>query len=414
VTLAYHHLALFPIKSNAFSYMARIWNALKGDLEHAFCDEVAFYMNFNAGTAKTWVSTRYEYAGLPGEWSGIYSEPDGKLHVLFLDVGQGDAILVVTPGGKRILIDGGPSPVQILSHMGSHLQVWDYHLEAIILSHADDDHIMGHIPVLDRYHVFEAFDSGYPSDNYLYAHWMGLVNSKGVTYHEARAGMTIDTNDGVVLTVLHPGPEFMQGTGADTNNNSVVVRLEYQDVSFLFTGDIEAEAEQALLDSGYGLESTVLKVSHHGAPEASTQEFLEAVNPEMAVISVGEDNWYGHPAEEVVERLEAIVGSNNLYRTDHNGTIEMTVEGELTELWFYPIQVIPSMPEEGEPPEEPTEKVNINTATQEELETLEAIGPKRAQSIIQYRPYESIEEILDVPGIGPLTYLKIKDFICVM
>ena len=108
-----------------------------------------------------------------------------------------------------------------------------------------------------------------------------------------------------------------------------------------------------------------------------------------------------------------MVGSDHIYRTDYNGTVEIVVTGDTCPVTFHPITVVPPPPGEGEPREEPGEKININTASQAELETLEAIGSVRAQGIIQYRPYETIEEITLVPGIGPLTFLKIQDFITV-
>jgi len=396
----------------AFMYMARIWRAIKGSQEHDLCDEVDFYMDYGKGTACEWIRSRYEYADFPQEYFTYPTPADGRLHVYFLDVGEGDGMFIVTPQGSKIVIDGGPGTLALINHVGRHLAPWDRRIDAMILTHADADHITGQIPILDRYYVNKVFDSGFRHSNPTYVRWMTMVLDKRIAYNEARAGMIIDTGDGVTLTLFHPPTPLMSGTGADANNNSIVARLVYGDVSFLLTGDIEAEAEQRMLDAGYPLESTVLKVPHHGADTSSTQAFLDAVNPQMAVISAGLGNSFGHPDGEVLSRLLALVGSEHLYRTDYHGTVEITVEGALCPVTFHPITVVPPMPEEGEPPEEPTGKIDINNASQAELETLPAIGPTKAQRIIQYRPYESIEEITIVPGIGPLTFEKIKDLIC--
>jgi competence protein ComEC len=128
--------------------------------------------------------------------------------------------------------------------------------------------------------------------------------------------------------VLHPGPELMKYTDADANNNSVVTRLVVGQVSFLLSGDIEEAAEDVLVASGQQLASTVLKVPHHGGNTSLSAAFLTAVSPELAVISVGADNRFGHPSPEVLERLEDSVGEEHILRTDERGTIEVVTDGE--------------------------------------------------------------------------------------
>jgi competence protein ComEC len=132
-------------------------------------------------------------------------------------------------------------------------------------------------------------------------------------------------DEGVEMAVLHPGPELPSGTESDVNNSSIVTRLDYGQVSVLLTGDIEAPVEHQLVVQGAPVASTVLKAAHHGSCTSTTQEFLEAVDPEVVVISVGTDNDFGHPCAEVLERLEG--WAVPVYRTDEQGTIEVVTDG---------------------------------------------------------------------------------------
>lgn len=261
-------------------------------------------------------------------WVAVASLPDGKLHVVFFDVGEGDAIFIETPRGQQILIDGGPSPTTLISALGRRMPFWDRSLDLVILTHADDDHIAGLIPVLERYRVGRVLDSGYEHVSPMYERWLELIEEKGIPSHLARAGMRIGAGNGVELVVLHPGTELMQYTDADANNNSVVVRLVMGQVSFLLPGDIEKAAEDVLVASEQELTSTVLKVPHHGSSTSSSAVFLKAVNPELVVISVGADNRFGHPSPQVLERLEDLVEEGRILRTDERGTIEVVTDGE--------------------------------------------------------------------------------------
>ena len=261
-------------------------------------------------------------------WVAVASLPDGKLHVVFFDVGEGDAIFIETPRGQQILIDGGPSPTALSSALGRRMPFWDRSLDLVVLTHADEDHIAGLIPILERYRVGQVLDSGYEHNHPMYQRWLELIEEKEIPTHLARAGMHVATGDGVELVVLHPGPELMKYTDADANNNSVVTRLVMGQVSFLLPGDIEEAAEQMLMASGQELTSTVLKASHHGSNTSSSADFLKAVDPELVVISVGADNRFGHPSPQALERLEELVGQERILRTDQRGTIEVVTDGE--------------------------------------------------------------------------------------
>ena len=264
-------------------------------------------------------------------WSVVLTMPDEKLHVSFLDVGQGDAILIQTPNGQNILIDGGPDPQKINLELSKKLPFWDRTIDLVVCTQPQADHITGLVDVLQRYKVKQALEPGVSYNSSIYEEWLRLVEDKGIEYNIARAGQEIDLGNGIKLEVLNPPASLWEGTDDDVNNNGVVLRLTWNKVSFLFTADIREEAEFELIGQRANLKSTVLKVAHHGSKTSTTSQFLAAVDPEVAVISVGEDNPFGHPSPEVMERLIDTLGEDNVYRTDEDGTIEFITDGE--KLW---------------------------------------------------------------------------------
>jgi len=266
-------------------------------------------------------------------WAAAAFLPDGKLHVYFLDVGQGDAILVLTPSGGQVLIDGGTSPGTMTAHLGQHMPFYDRTLDLVVLTHPHDDHLVGLIECLERYDVGQVVDPGYPATTGNYIRWLELLGAKRVPTYRGRRGalQPIDLGGGATLTLLHPPPALLTGTDSDTNNNSVVLRLVWGQVSFLFTGDIEEEGEAVLLRTGAPLRSTVLKAPHHGSQTSLSAEFLAAVSPRVAVISCGADNEFGHPH---VSTLDKLAGAGcTVLRTDQNGTVEVVTDGE--GLWVH-------------------------------------------------------------------------------
>jgi len=223
-------------------------------------------------------------------WIAVFSLPDGRLHVVFFDVGQGDAIFIRTPHGHQILVDGGPSPTLLLDKLGRAMPFWDRTLDLLVLTHPDEDHLAGLIPALERYPVTYAMEPALPHETPLAEEWERLLRHRGVSHVIGQQGMRIALEDGLLLEVLHPGPGLRQGTDADDNNNSLVLRLVYGRASFLLTGDLEHEGEQALLRAGQPVTSQVLKTAHHGAGSGTGESFLAAVDPQLAIISVGKDN----------------------------------------------------------------------------------------------------------------------------
>ncbi len=264
-------------------------------------------------------------------WSACATLPDGKLHVSFLDVGQGDSILVQTPHGQNILIDGGPSPQQIDMGLSQHLAFWDRNIDLMISTQPQADHLTGLVEVLQRYKVKRVLEPGVPYDSLVYNEWCQLIADKGIQHDIATAGQEIDLGDGITMEVLNPQKVFLEGSSDDVDNNDIVLRLSWGEVSFLFTADIRTEAELELILQRANIKTAVLKVGHHGSKTSTSPGFLAAVDPEIAVISVGEDNPFGHPSPQVVERLEEKIGQDNLYLTSQNGTIEFTTDGK--SLW---------------------------------------------------------------------------------
>jgi competence protein ComEC len=256
--------------------------------------------------------------------------PDDDLHVSFIDVGQGDAILI-RKGSQQVLVDGGPSPGAITLALGRRMPFWDRTIDLLVLTHPHQDHLAGLVEILRRYRVRQVL---FPSINYvspLYDEWLRTIEEKEVKSIFARAGQRIEVAGGLVMEVLNPPLVPLTGTGSDIDNSSAVLRLEYGEVSFLLTGDVQREAEWELARERVPLASTVLKVPHHGSDTSTTPEFLAVVSPALAVISVGIDNSFGLPDGDVLSRLAEKVGARNLYRTDTQGTIDFITDGQ--KLW---------------------------------------------------------------------------------
>ena len=264
-------------------------------------------------------------------WFYAVTGPDGKLHVHFLDVGQGDSVLIVTAQGKQVLVDGGPGITDAARAVGSRLPFWDRDLDMLVLTHPDKDHFRGLIEVLDRYDSDVVLEGSTISEAALYLEWEKAVEGEETRQVAAARGQIIGLDGSTWLEVLNPSPRPTGGALTDSNNDGVVLRLVSGEVSFLLTADIEAEAEARLLREGLPLESTVLKVPHHGSRTSTTRQFLYAVSPVAAVISAGAGNQYGHPHPEVTSRLETRPGESNTYLTAERGDVEFITDGK--RLW---------------------------------------------------------------------------------
>jgi competence protein ComEC len=260
-------------------------------------------------------------------WYAALQPDSGSLRVTILDVGQGDALLIETPAGHRILVDGGPSGARIAQALGRSLPASERRIDLVVLTHAQDDHVTGLVEVLRRYEVSAALAGPLSGKTAAYDAWLEELERSDVPLSLASAGQQIDLGDGVRIEALSPPREPLLGTEDDLNNNSVVLRLVYGEVSFLLTGDLEAEGEAALLDTSAELHATVLKVGHHGSDGSTTPAFLDAVDPSIAVLSVGDENTFGHPSPTTRLRLAGVP----LLRTDQNGDVRFETDGK--SLW---------------------------------------------------------------------------------
>ena len=257
------------------------------------------------------------------------SMPDDNLRISSLNVGEGDAILI-QKGNQQVLVDGGPSPQALTLGLGDKMPFWDRTIELVILTHPHSDHITGLVEVLQRYKVKQVLYPDLDYESPLYEEWLRLIKERDIKFTLTQAGQEIDLGDGVIIKVLNPKTPPLTGTESDIDNNGVVLRLSLGRVSFLLTADIEQAAESKLIEQRVELASTALKVGHHGSDTSTTPQFLAVVDPKVAIISVGE-NRYGHPSVEVMKRLKQRLGSENIFRTDEQGTIEFITDGE--RLW---------------------------------------------------------------------------------
>jgi competence protein ComEC len=256
---------------------------------------------------------------------------DGRLRVTFLDVGQGDAAFIELPEGQRVLLDGGPGGERRFD-VGQHVVapfLWNRavrRLDAVIMSHSDPDHAGGLGAVMRRFRVQEFWENGLWDRGSGDLYW--LVERSGIVRRSLRQGEEIRLG-AALLSVLNPPASYHQGSprggASDENSNSLVLRLDWGGLSLLFTGDLEQEGEHALIASGQPLRHLVLKVAHHGSRFSTTEEFLKAGQPALAVISVGARNPFRHPAPEVLERLER--SGAKIYRTDRDGAVLMESDG---------------------------------------------------------------------------------------
>ena len=252
-----------------------------------------------------------------------YNQPK-KLEVDFLDVGQGDAILIKAPGGQNILVDGGPDKT-VLRRLGENLAWWDRQIDLIILTHAHDDHVTGLIDVLKRYRVKKIIYTGAIHNAPNYLSWLKTVRDKKTPLVIIDKEQVINLGAGAKIDILYPDESFLGKIIDDLNQSSVVFRLTYGQIRFFLTGDAGEPVEKKLLEQGADLSADVLKVGHHGSKYSSGEEFLEKVRPKIAVIEVGKNNDFGHPNLRIIKRLERL--GAEIFRTDLNGTIKAVSDG---------------------------------------------------------------------------------------
>ncbi len=244
--------------------------------------------------------------------------PQGVLEAHFIDVGQGDSIYIKTPE-QNILIDGGDRGNTVVNYLRNQ---GVSSLDLVIGTHPHADHIGGLINVMKAIPVKEIIDPDVVHSTTAFEDYLDVIDAKDIKFTVGRAGMKRDLGGGAEMKIIHPSSP----SSSHLNNASIVCRVTFGTVSFMFTGDAEQAAESQVLNRGYTLDSDILKIGHHGSRTSTTQAFLNAVNPNVSVIMCGKHNQYGHPHDETLNKLSN--AGVDIYRTDLQGHIIITTDGE--------------------------------------------------------------------------------------
>jgi len=262
-------------------------------------------------------------------WLAVAARPDNLLHIYFCDVGQGDAILIKTPQKRQILVDGGPGD-RVLKCLSEALPFYDHTLDLLILTHPHADHVGGLIDVLRTYQVEKVVFQQTPYKSADYQEFIDLLEEEGLPTFKVVKGEILALDQQTRAEIWYPlsenelellGASIDPYDGEDVNDSSIVFRLVCGDFEALLTGDAPEQVQKLLLEQGMVKESAILKVGHQGAKDGSDEDFLKKVNPELAVISVGANNRYGHPHQETLEEIKN--AGVELKRTDQDGTVEV-------------------------------------------------------------------------------------------
>lgn len=247
----------------------------------------------------------------------------GKFRFIACDVGQGDGMLLITPGGSQILIDGGPGS-KILDCLSEHMPFWDRKIEVALNTHAQQDHLAGIIEAASRYEIGTFITTNIGNSAEFYTHWQKEIADKKIKVYVAKSGDVL-TFPGVKLEVLWPPADKLEAwqkePPKDLNMTAFVLRLDVGSKCAYLTSDEPFEVLETVLDRP----CDVLKVAHHGSKTGTSEKLLEQIKPKIAVIQVGKNNSYGHPTPEVLEMLEKF--GVKVLRNDLNGEIELGIRG---------------------------------------------------------------------------------------
>ena len=333
--------------------------------------------------------------------------PLSKMKVHYIDVGQADATLIEYSQGDdafAIIIDTGDwNSTEVVSYLQAQ-NITDIDIVAVTHPHAD--HIGQLDKIINAFDVSEVWMNGETTDSQVFSSALAAIEDNNVDYYEPEGGDVFDIGP-LEVAVVHP-----KSLSGDTNNDSIAIRLQYGEVSFLFTGDGEEHAESEMLSSGANLKADILQVGHHGSKTSTTDRFLKAVKPVVAIYSASVDNQYGHPHVETINRLEK--NGVLVYGTDIHGTIIVETDGKTFSVHTNNQGTIthtaPEVETEVVPTPEPEKEiqpassgscVNINSASEVEVQRIIHIGPARSHDLIQLRPYQSVDELSKIKGIGP-------------
>ena len=339
-----------------------------------------------------------------GDLIGPLKGPILELHLI--DVGQGDALLIRSSSGKNVLIDSGPlkAAKKLLSYLDEQ---GVEQLDLVINTHAHADHIGGLPKLLKALSVKQVLDPIQVHPSSTYEKMIAALEAHQIPLKAARRGRRIGLGAGAQLRILGPREPLIKGSRSDTNSNSVILKLEVGNLSFLFMGDAEQDTEERLLrDGAADLRATVLKVAHHGSAHASSEHFLKAVQPRIALISCALKNNYGHPAPPTLKRLSAYAA---LFQTPQDGDLLLRTDGKYLEV---KLSKVKSEAKSAQPKPIQAELININTAEADELKRLPGVGKKTAARILSWReehgPFLKIEDLLKVKGIGSGKLRKLR------
>lgn len=246
---------------------------------------------------------------------------DGLLKVHFFDIGQGDAIFIEAPNGNQMLIDGGPDGA-ILEKLGSTLPFYDHDLDIVAATHPHADHIAGLVRVLERYQAHHIVKTNYIYDSPEARAWDTAIKDENADIITASAGTIFDLGTGVIISVLNPSPDI---NPKDPNDSSIVFLLEYKDAKFILAGDIGAPGERRVLALPVTITADIIKIGHHGSSTSTSESFLRAITPQVAIISVASKNIYRLPNESTLTRLAK--DDVTVYRTDVDGDVSIMTDG---------------------------------------------------------------------------------------
>ena len=261
----------------------------------------------------------------------IIVHASGAIEIHFIDVGHGEATLIKTTGKKNILIDTGSlaNGYKLKNYLKNQAI---QRLSALIITHMHFDHVGGLFSLLPDISVDKIYDNGIPiSGNDFWEEYLQLIHNVNLSRATVKYGDKFVYN-GLILQVLSPSEPLF----GDLNSDSVALRLKYDKISFFLAGDLSARAEKRLIGKKINLGSQILKVGHHGACDATSEDFLSRVSPEIAIISAGQKNRFGYPCSETTSRIER--GGISLLRTDINGTVVIKTDGQKYKLTFNGLQ----------------------------------------------------------------------------
>jgi competence protein ComEC len=250
---------------------------------------------------------------------------DGLLHVYFLDIGQGDSILIKTPSLEYILIDGGPDD-KVLQELSAVMPFYERTIDVVMLSHPHADHVNGLVEVLQRYNVRQVVMTGAKYHDEGYKKLLELISDKSIPVIFIGGGGVDYRMGGVVLDFLYPFTSVQGKRFENINNSSITLRLIYGGDVFFFSGDLEVEGEEKIVERGLDLLADVMKAGHHGSRTASSEGVLDRILPLASVILCGIDNSFSHPHAETVQNFQK--RGIRIYRTDLDGRIEFVSNGD--------------------------------------------------------------------------------------